>query len=88
MQTRQRAARGELAFGTVDTYLMFRLTGRSGHVTDRTNASRTMLFDIHRLAWDDELLERLRIPHQVLPAQDHAKADRVRLTSKKTTYHT
>jgi glycerol kinase len=64
---RERAEAGELAFGTVDAYLMSRLTGGASHVMDRTNASRTMLFDIHRLAWFDELLERLRIPHQVLP---------------------
>ena len=47
---------------------MARLTGGSAHVTDRTNVSRTMLFDIHRLTWDDELLDRLRIPHPLLPA--------------------
>jgi glycerol kinase len=64
---REDAEAGRLAFGTVDSYMMARLTGGSAHVTDRTNASRTMLFDIHRLAWDVELLERLRIPHQLLP---------------------
>jgi glycerol kinase len=64
---REEAEAGQLAFGTVDSYVMARLTGGSAHVTDRTNASRTMLFDIHRLAWDDELLDRLRIPHQLLP---------------------
>jgi glycerol kinase len=58
---------GRLAFGTVDTYLLYRMTGRSGHATDRTNASRTMLYDIHRLDWDLELLERLAIPTEVLP---------------------
>jgi glycerol kinase len=58
---------GLLAFGTVDSYLLARLTGGSVHATDRTNASRTMLFDIHRMAWDDELLDRLRIPHELLP---------------------
>src|SRR5438093_217484 len=61
------AAAGGLAFGTVDSYLVARLTGGSVHATDRTNASRTMLYDIHRLDWDDELLERLRIPRAVLP---------------------
>ena len=65
---REEAEAGRLAFGTVDTYLMARLTGGSAHVTDRTNASRTMLYDIHRLDWDDELLDRLRVPHQLLPA--------------------
>jgi glycerol kinase len=65
---RAEAEAGRLAFGTVDSYLMARLTGGSAHVTDRTNASRTMLYDIHRLDWDDELLDRLRVPHQLLPA--------------------
>ena len=64
---REAAATGRLAFGTVDTYLLYRMTGRSGHATDRTNASRTMLYDIHRLDWDDELLNRLGIPTEVLP---------------------
>ena len=66
--TREDAEAGRLAFGTVDSYLLSRMTGGASHVTDRTNASRTMLFDITRLAWDDDLLERLRIPHEVLPA--------------------
>jgi glycerol kinase len=61
------AEAGRLAFGTVDTYLMARLSGGAVHATDRSNASRTMLFDIHRMGWDDELLERLRIPRSVLP---------------------
>jgi glycerol kinase len=64
---RERAERGELAFGTVDTFLLWRLTGGRLHVTDVSNASRTMLFDIRRLDWDDTLLERLRIPREVLP---------------------
>ena len=58
----ERAARGELAFGTVDTYLLWRLTGGKVHATDATNASRTLLFDIHRGRWDDELLELLGVP--------------------------
>jgi glycerol kinase len=62
------AEAGRLAFGTVDTYLLARLTAGASHVTDRTNASRTMLYDIRRLTWDQELLDRLRIPHQLLPA--------------------
>jgi len=61
------AARGELAFGTVDTYLLWRLTGGSVHATDATNASRTLLFDIHRGRWDEELLALLGVPKQVLP---------------------
>jgi glycerol kinase len=64
---RERAERGRLAFGTVDSYLLARLTGGRTHATDRTNASRTMLFDIHELAWDQEFLDRLRIPPSVLP---------------------
>jgi glycerol kinase len=64
---REAAEDGRLAFGTVDAYLVARLTTGSVHATDATNASRTMLYDIHRLDWDGELLERLRIPRQVLP---------------------
>jgi glycerol kinase len=64
---RDRAARGELAFGTVDTYLLWRLTGGKVHATDATNASRTLLFDIHEGRWDDELLGVLSIPKAVLP---------------------
>ena len=61
------AARGELAFGTVDTYLLWRLTGGKVHATDATNASRTLLFNIHDGCWDDELLALLGIPKAVLP---------------------
>jgi glycerol kinase len=64
---REGAAGGRLAFGTVDSYLIARLTGGRAHVTEHTNASRTMLFDIHRLDWDDELLGRLAIPRSMLP---------------------
>jgi glycerol kinase len=64
---RARAEAGRLAFGTVDAYLVARLTGGRAHATDHTNASRTMLFDIRSLAWDDALLERLRIPRTLLP---------------------
>ncbi|HEY1331250.1 MAG TPA: glycerol kinase GlpK, partial [Actinomycetota bacterium] len=63
----EAATAGRLAFGTVDAYLLARLTGGRVHTTDRTNASRTMVFDIRRLAWDDELLERLGVPAAVLP---------------------
>jgi glycerol kinase len=63
----ERAARGELAFGTVDTYLLWRLTGGKVHATDATNASRTLLFDIHHGRWDEELLNILGVPHSVLP---------------------
>ena len=64
---RERARRGEILFGTVDTWLLWKLTGGKVHVTDYTNASRTMLFDIHRLDWDDTLLKALDIPRAMLP---------------------
>ena len=64
---RARAEKGELLFGTVDTWLLWKLTGGAVHITDYTNASRTMLYDIHRLRWDDDLLEALDIPKAMLP---------------------
>jgi glycerol kinase len=64
---RNSAERGDLAFGTIDTYLLWRLTGGEVHATDATNASRTMLFDIRRQDWDSDLLEHLRIPRSLLP---------------------
>ena len=64
---RVRAARGELIFGTVDSWLIWNLTDRQVHATDYTNASRTMLFDIHRLCWDEELLACFGIPRAMLP---------------------
>ncbi len=64
---RERAERGEILFGTVDTWLLWNLTGGAVHATDVTNASRTMLFDIHKLRWDDTLLRALDIPRSVLP---------------------
>ncbi len=63
----EQAARGELAFGTVDTYLLWRLTGGKVHSTDATNASRTLLFDIRDGRWDDQLLQILNVPKSVLP---------------------
>ena len=63
----ERAERGELLFGTIDTWLIWNLTGGRVHVTDVTNASRTMLFNIHTLRWDEELLELLRVPAPMLP---------------------
>src|SRR4029079_18912863 len=63
-----RAARGELAFGTVDTWLLWQLTGGRAHATDPSNASRTLCFDIRRLDWDAELTDRLRIPRWLSPA--------------------
>ncbi len=65
---RARAERGELAFGTIDSWLAWRLTGGALHVTDPGNAARTMLFDIHTLAWDPDLLERFDIPPALLPS--------------------
>lgn len=65
---RERAARGELLFGTVDSWLVWNLTRGKGHITDYTNASRTMLFNIHTLDWDDELLATLNVPRAMLPA--------------------
>lgn len=64
---REKACRGELRFGTVDTWLIWNLTGGKVHVTDYTNASRTMLFDIHRLCWDEEILAYFDIPESMLP---------------------
>ena len=64
---RSRAARGELAFGTVDTWLTWHLTGNRTHVTDPSNASRTLLFDIHKGDWDEELLGLLGVPRAILP---------------------
>jgi glycerol kinase len=64
---RARAERGELAFGTVDTWLVWHLTGNRTHVTDPSNASRTMLFNIHMNDWDPELLSLLRVPRAMLP---------------------
>ena len=64
---RGRAERGEILFGTVDTWLIWKLTGGRLHLTDVSNASRTLLFDIHRLDWDDEILGILNIPRSMLP---------------------
>jgi len=61
------ALRGELAFGTVDSFLLWRLTGGRVHATDATNAARTLLFDIHRQEWDEELLKLFQVPRAILP---------------------
>ena len=63
----ERAERGELLFGTVDTWLLWKLTGGKVHATDYTNASRTMLYNIHTLEWDERLLQELGIPRSMLP---------------------
>ncbi len=65
---RAAAERGELAFGTIDSFLLWRLTGGRVHATDLTNASRSLLLDIHRLDWDETLLAAFRVPRAVLPA--------------------
>ena len=72
---RERAERGELMFGTVDCYLLWRLSGGKVHATDATNASRTLLFDIHKGVWDDELLKILRVPRSMLPDVRDSSAD-------------
>lgn len=64
---RDKAARGDLLFGTIDTWLVWKLSGGKAHVTDYSNASRTMLFNIHSLEWDDELLDMLEVPRAMLP---------------------
>jgi glycerol kinase len=64
---RERAQRGELAFGTIDTWLLWNLTGGALHITDASNASRTMLFNLHTGSWDDELLRMLEVPRELLP---------------------
>ncbi|MBR1900499.1 MAG: glycerol kinase, partial [Lachnospiraceae bacterium] len=64
---REKAERGELLFGTVDTWLIWKMTDGQVHVTDYTNASRTMMFDIHKLCWDEGILKRLGIPECMLP---------------------
>jgi glycerol kinase len=73
--TRTRAARGELCFGTIDTFLIWRLTGGKSFVTDATNASRTLMFNIETQEWDAELLKILRIPADMLPEVKDCAAD-------------
>jgi len=72
---RERADRGELAFGTIDSWLLWRLTHGRQHATDATNASRTLLFNIHTQQWDDELLTLFRIPRSVLPVVKDSSDD-------------
>lgn len=64
---RARAEQGELCFGTIDSWLVYKLTGGQQHITDVTNASRTMLFDIRKKQWDDKLLQEMNLPAEVLP---------------------
>ena len=72
---RAKAERGELLFGTVDTFLLWRLTGGRVHATDATNASRTLLYDIHKGDWDDDLLRLLRVPRAMLPEVRDSSGD-------------
>ncbi|KFN01199.1 glycerol kinase [Bacillus clarus] len=64
---REKAERGDLLFGTIDTWLVWKLSGGQAHVTDYSNASRTLMFNIHDLQWDDELLDMLTVPKSMLP---------------------
>lgn len=70
MGAHERAKKGELLFGTIDTWLIWNLSGGKIHVTDYTNASRTMLFDIHSLCWNEKLLEVLDIPMAMMPGSE------------------
>jgi glycerol kinase len=72
---RERAESGKLAFGTIDCFLLWRLTKGASHATDASNASRTLLFNIHSQQWDDELLEMFNIPHVLLPEVKDCAAD-------------
>lgn len=72
---RARAEKGELAFGTVDTFLMWRLTNGKTHATDATNAGRTLLFDIHKNCWDEQLCQLLDVPMPLLPEVHDSAAD-------------
>jgi glycerol kinase len=72
---RARAEKGELCFGTVDSFLIWRLTGGKNHVTDATNACRTLLYNIHNGMWDDELLKIINVPKAILPEIKNCAAD-------------
>ena len=71
---RQQAENGDLLMGTIDTWLIWKLTGAKVHATDYTNASRTMLFNIHTLDWDDDLLQLFNIPRSMMPELKHCDA--------------
>ena len=73
--SRERARRGEILFGTVDTYIIWRLTGGKVHATDATNACRTMLYDIHKGAWSSTICDMLDIPMEMLPEVKDCAAD-------------
>ena len=74
-KARSRAEKGQLAFGTIDSFLIWRLTGGKFHTTDATNASRTLMFNIHQQSWDEELLELFAIPRSMLPEVLDCAAD-------------
>ena len=79
---RERARKGKLAFGTIDSFLIWRLTGGNVHATDITNASRTLMFDIEHEAWDEELLDILKVPAEMLPVVKES-ADNYGITDEK-----
>lgn len=83
---REAAEAGELMFGTVDSWLIYNLTGGAVHATDYTNASRTMLFNIHTLTWDDDLLELFRIPRSMLPEARWSSSSFGRVSSEIMTH--
>ena len=64
---REKAENGDLLFGTIDTWLVWKLSGGEAHITDYSNASRTLMYNIYDLQWDDELLDLLNVPKQLLP---------------------
>ncbi len=72
---RARAQAGDLLFGTIDSWLIWKLTGGQNHLTDVSNAARTMLMDVHRNAWDPELLDRLDVPARMMPRILPSSAD-------------
>ena len=78
---REKANKGQLAFGTIDSWLVWNLTGGKKHITDVTNASRTLLYNIHTLDWDDELLDILDIPASMLP-EVHSSSEQYAVTTK------
>lgn len=82
---KESAQRGELCFGTVDTWLIWKLTGGKVHVTDYSNASRTMMFNIHTLEWDDDILKLFDIPRSMLP-EPKSSSEVYRISSTKSSW--
>ena len=85
---RERAERGDLYFGTVETWLIWKMTKGKVHVTDYTNASRTMLFNIHTLKWDEDILKELNIPLCMLPEVRRRCSARPAMRRAKRKIHT